>query len=58
MSAHETLTTTTLPFGNTVEQSHALADIVIERQRQDQVSPELAPGQPDAARASGALPPG
>jgi hypothetical protein len=40
--------TTTLPIGNTIEQLHALADIVIERQRQDQSSPEEAPDHPGA----------
>lgn len=38
--------TTTLPIGNTIEQLHALADIVIERQRQDRRSPEEAPNHP------------
>jgi len=40
--------TTTLPIGNTIEQLHALADIVIERQRQDLRSPEDAPYHPGA----------
>jgi hypothetical protein len=40
--------TTTLPIGNTIEQLHALADIVIERQRQDRRSPEVAPDLPGA----------
>ena len=40
--------TTTLPIGNTIEQLHALADIVIERQLQDRRAPEEAPDHPDA----------
>jgi len=47
----ETPIRTTLPIGNTVEQLHALADIVIERQRQDHRFPEQAPGQPGAEGA-------
>ena len=39
--------TTTLPIGNSIEQLHALADIVIERQRQDRGSPAEAPHHPD-----------
>jgi hypothetical protein len=45
--------TTTLPIGNTIEQLHALADIVIERQRQDRRSPKEAP---DHAGAEGSFP--
>ena len=40
--------TTTLPIGNTIEQLHALADIVTERQLQDRGAPEEAPDHPDA----------